>query len=281
MTRERQGRGPRAGGRVPLLLVLLLACQKPAPEPVKLKAPEPLPRLVPTGAPSSDAGTDEAREALFRVDAFMPTGPGVPGKAVRVVLEESTATFDAAKVNVEDLAALEKVLSGLKGAPVLLSSKGETWVMHAGPLFAALDDWRVETWLLHPDVAVAYPVKLRDAAAFATWLEEPVPGKVRVIQRADGFELTTAMGKLLAADPNGPSVPVRGGVMDLPTLQKGLISVKGRFKNAPDICFMPSFGTALADGVRAMAANYAGAEGPIFEGLCFVYPRPVARDGGK
>jgi hypothetical protein len=263
-----------------VVLFVLCSCQKPASEPVKLKAPEPL-KMLPSGASSTpDASSDEAREALFHVEAFKPSGPGIPGKAARIVLEQTTALINGAKVDVEDSAALTKALTSLGGAPVLLSSKGDTWVTHAEPLFAALDDAGLETWLLHPDVSVAYQVKLRDAAAFSAWLDEPVPGKVRVIQRADGFELTTGMGKLLAADPNGPSVPVRGGEMDLATLQRGLQSVKGRFKNATDLCFMPSYGTPLADATRAIAADWQGTEGPIFAELCFVYPRPVARDAG-
>lgn len=267
---------------VAAVLLALLGCQKSGPsEPVKLKAPEPLPRLYPFLPPLEDGGVDESREALYRVAPFKPWGPGIPGKAARAVLAETTLSLNNAKVDVEDRPALEQLLKGLGGQPVLIVAQGETWVTHLAPLLAALDDLGIETWLLHPEASFAYPVKLRDAAAFGAWLEEPVPGKVRVIQRADGFELTTNLGKLLAADPNGPSVPVRGGVQDLPTLQKGLAAVKGRFKGAPDLCFMPSFGTSVADAVRAIAANWQGTDGPIFESLCFVYPRPVARDGGS
>lgn len=268
----------------PLCLAALLfaaACQRPASEPPRLKAPEPLPRLLPELAVSPDAGEAERREALFKVEPLKPWGPGVPGKAARLVLEGTSLAVGSAKVDVEDPGALHQALSGLGKAPVLVVAQGETWVTHAAPLFAALDDAGLETWLLHPDASFAYPVKLFDPSAFGAWLDEPAPGKVRVIQRADGFELTTGLGKVLAADPNGPSVPVRGGAMDLTTLQTGLSRVKGRFKTANDLCFMPSFGTPLADAIRAMAANWMGAEGPIFEELCFVYPRPVAGDGGK
>lgn len=262
-----------------LAALAVCACQKPAAEPVKLKAPEPLPRLLPP-APPPDSGLDEGREALFRVEPFAPLGSAVPGKAARLVLEGTTATLGGKQVDVEDAAALGRALSGLGGGPVLVVPQGETWLVHAAGLFAALDDARVETWLLHPDAPVAYEVGLRDAAAFASWLEEPAPGKVRVIHRADGFELTTGMGKLLAADPNGPSVPVRGGVMDLKTLQRGLLAVKGRFQKAPDLCFLPSFGTSLADAIRAMASNWNDRGEPIFESLCLVYPRPGA-DAGR
>jgi hypothetical protein len=267
--------------RILWVLLALTACQRGPTDAPKLKPPEPLPRLLPTVLTDAGASEEEAREALFRVGPFVPTGPGVPGKAARIVVEENAATINGAKIDLEDAAALGKALAALGGAPVLISSKGETWITHLGPLLAALDDGKVETWFQHPDVMVAFEVKLFDAAAFSAWLDEPVPGKVRVIQRADGFELTTGMGKLLAADPNGPSVPVRGGMMDLPTLQRGLSLVKRRFKNATDLCFMPSFGTPVADAVRPMAANWVGHEGPIFEKLCFVYARPGAADAGR
>lgn len=262
-------------------LVLAAACQKPASEPPRLKAPEPLPRLLPELVLGPDAGELDRREALFKVEPLEPGGSGVPGKAARLVLEGTSLAVGGAKVDVEDGPALRRALEGQGKAPVLVAAQGETWVTHAAPLFAALDDLGLETWLLHPDASFAYRVTLRDPAAFGAWLDEPVPGKVRVIQRADGFELTTGMGKVLAADPNGPSVPVRGGAMDLTTLRTGLSRVKGRFKTADDLCFMPSFGTPLADAIRSMAANWAGAEGPIFGELCFVYPRPVAGDGGQ
>jgi hypothetical protein len=133
-------------------------------------------------------------------------------------------------------------------------------------------------WLAHPDDAdVAFRLTLRDAPAFQAWIDEPVPGKVRVIHRADGFELQTNLGKLPGADPNGPTVPVRGGKMDLTTLQRGFVRVQAKFKSAPDVCFVPSFGMELQQIARALAVNYAKPDQPFFEGLCLVYPRPPAR----
>ena len=153
-------------------------------------------------------------------------------------------------------------------------------VVLAAPLLAALDDAHLEVWLRHPDLPVAFPVALRDEPAFQRWLDEPVPGKLRVIHRADGFELQTNMGKLPGGDPNGPTVPVRGGQLDLATLQRGLARVRSRFADAPDVCFVPSFGMELQQTVRALAADYPEAGKPLFPGLCLVYPRPP-RDGGR
>lgn len=163
---------------------------------------------------------------------------------------------------------------------MLLSPVGDTYLAQGAALLAALHDARVAVSLLHPDGALAFPLTLRDEAGFQVWLDEPIPGRVRIIQRADGFELTTAMGKLPGPDQNGPSVPVRGGQLDLATLRRGLVAVKGRFKNATDVCFLPSYGTALADVARAMAATWAAADQAVFEEACLVYPRPSARDAG-
>ena len=142
------------------------------------------------------------------------------------------------------------------------------------PLLALLADERAEVWLLHPEGAVAYPVKLRDEVQFGEWIDEPVPGKLRVVQRSDGFELTTNMGKLPGGDPNGPTVPPRGGQMDLSTLQNGFVKIKGRFKDAPDVCFLPSHGTALNDTIRAFSANFEKGDEAIFKQLCLVFMRP-------
>jgi hypothetical protein len=171
-------------------------------------------------------------------------------------------------------------VAALKG-PVLLVPVGDTYLMQVAPLLAALDDAGVETWFRHPDLELAYPVKLRDEPAFRTWLEEPVPGKLRVIHRADGFELQTNMGKLRGGDPNGPTVPLRGGQMDLSTLQKGYQRLRTRFPGAPDYCLMPSFGMEVAQTVRAMAANYLSDDEALFPGTCLVYPRLPATDAGR
>jgi len=88
------------------------------------------------------------------------------------------------------------------------------------------------------------------------------------------------MGKLHGGDPNGPTVPVRGGQLDLATLRKGLETLQKRFVSAPDYCFLPSFGMELSQTARAMAANYLSPETAYFPGTCLVYPRPV-RDAGR
>jgi hypothetical protein len=69
--------------------------------------------------------------------------------------------------------------------------------------------------------------------------------------------------------------------MDLPLLRKGFERVKNRFRDAPDVCFAPTMGLSVADTVRAFAADYPSADEPIFPELCYVYPRPRARDAGR
>jgi hypothetical protein len=193
------------------------------------------------------------QDDTYKVGPFTPKGPAVPKDAKVIELN----------------ADVEKQV----GSPVLLVPLGETYLAQVTPLLAALDDADSEVWLKHPEGAIAYRVKLRDEKTWQKWIDEPVAGKFRIIHRADGFELQTNMGKLPGFDPNGPSVPVRGGRMDLPTLRKGFERVKSRFKEAPDVCFVPSMGLAMADITTAMAANFSDQGEPIFSELCLVYPR--------
>jgi hypothetical protein len=247
-----------------LLCVLLVAtaCQKAQGPAEKPKPAEPFKPLLPTNADGGEATLSE-REKIFEVGPFTPMGPAVAAGLTRIDLNGDTP-----------------IPSPLP-ARVLLAPVGETYLAQVTPLLAALDDAGAEVYFAHPEAPFAYRVKLRDEAAWQAWIDEAVPGKLRVIQRSDGFELQTNMGKLPGGDPNGPSVPVRGGKMDLPLLRKGFERVKSRFKDAPDVCFAPTMALAIADTVRAFAANYPSADAPIFPELCYVYPRPKVRDAGK
>lgn len=238
--------------RAPGLAVLLLLAACRNDKPAATEKPKPVEQFKPLTNESDDT---------FKVAPFTPAGPAVPEDARRIDLDGETPPQAAPKV--------------------LLVPVGETYLAQVTPVLAALDDAGAEVWLKHAEGPIAFPVKLRDEKAWQEWIDEPVPGKLRVIHRADGFELQTNMGKLPGHDPNGPSVPVRGGRMDLPTLRKGFERVKQRFKDAPDVCFVPSMGLSMSDVTAALAANYAGAEAPIFEHLCLVYPRPRLRDAGR
>ncbi len=238
-------------------LLLLVACknEKATTAPAPADKPKPVEQFKPL--------TNEADDT-FKIAPFTPLGPAVPDDVKRIELNGDTAPETAPRV--------------------LLVPLGDTYLAQVTPLLAALDDAGSEVWLKHPDLNLAYKVELRDEKAWQDWIDEPVPGKLRVIHRADGFELQTNMGKLPGTDPNGPSVPVRGGRMDLPTLRKGFERVKTRFKDAPDVCFAPSMGLSVSDIASALAANYPTADEPIFGQLCLVYPRPgtrASRDAGK
>lgn len=249
------------------LAVAALACaQKKEPPP--RATPKPLTPLEPV---RPDAGEQAAVEddPLFKVVPLKPVGPKPPSGATVVLLDGDRVLVDGKPV--ADVAALK--------APLLLVPVGDTYLVQVAPTLAALDDASLETWLKHPDLEIAFPVTLRDEAAFQAWLAEAVPGKLRVIHRADGFELQTNMGKLHGGDPNGPTVPLRGGQMDLSTLQKGYQTLQARFTSAPDYCVMPSFGMELAQTARALAANYLDDDDAFFPGTCLVYPRPP-KDAG-
>jgi hypothetical protein len=165
----------------------------------------------------------------------------------------------------------------IKAKRVLVVPDADTFLAQSSEVLEALRDAAAEVWLKHPDAEVAYRLVLRDEEGFREWLAEVAPGKLRIIQRSDGFELSTSVGKLPGGDRNGPSVPVRGGKQDIATLRKGLGLLKGRFKTAEDICLVPSFGTEVAQAARALSGVYTEPGEPLFDTLCLVYPTPPHR----
>jgi hypothetical protein len=195
-------------------------------------------------------------------------GPALPQGATAVHLDGEVAMVGAAPLDL------------MKTSGPLLLDPGETWFAQAFDLLAKASDQKRELWLKHPDAPIAFKLTLRDEPAFQVWLDEAVPGKLRIIQRADGFELQTNMGKLPGPDPKGPTVPVRGGKMDLKTFQRGLERIQSRFRSAPDYCYLPSYGMDLAQVARAMAANYVSAETAYFPETCLVFHR-VVPDAGR
>lgn len=214
-------------------------------------------------AEATDGAVDD-REAIFRVVPIEVVGPAAPRDVLTITLDGDKATvdgkpFDRSMVKQND--------------DVLLVPVGDTYLVQVAPVLAALDDVGADAFLQHPDRPIAWPIDLRDEGVFQSWIDDPEPGKVRVIHRADGFELQTNLGKLAGQDPNGPTVPVRGGQMDLKTLQRGLEKVAKHFKTK-DLCLVPSFGMELAQVSRAYAANWTSADTAWFTVECLVYPRP-------
>ena len=167
----------------------------PRPQPKRL---EPLERVV----AHADAGGARGDEP-FQVVPLKPVGPPAPSGATLVRLDGEGATVNGRRLEVREL----------KG-PLLLAPTPETYLAQVAGWLAQLDDARAEVWLAHPDEAIAFRLTLRDESSFQAWLDEPVAGKVRIIQREDGFEVVTNMGKLPGWDPNGPTVPLRGGQLE-------------------------------------------------------------------
>ena len=255
-----------------LLLLLLTGCPERAKEPAApLQKPVPLEPLAAERV-ESDAGPD--REATFTVKPFTFTGGVPPAAALRLDLAGDSLGLGGVAVT---LGALKAKLQ--PQSPVVLAADADTYLAQVTALLAVLDGASAQVWLSLPEApGLAWPVQLRDEANFNAWLDEPMAGKLRIVQRSDGFELQTNMGKLAGADPKGPTVPTRGGALDLVTLQRGLERVKQRFAQAPDVCFMPSYGTSLHDAARAVASNWLAKDKVVFAGACMVYPRPAAAD---
>jgi len=255
-------------------MVLLSACSQKNDSPPPL-APAPLPALG-TSAPDP-GGEQQAREALFEVEQVPVWGDELPSRALAIKVD--AAIISIAGTQVDRLASNwpEQVLRAIgKHAPVMLSFDAERYFADVAELFALLAATDREVWLRHPDAEVAFKVVLFDNGRFERWLNEAKPGKIRVIQRADGFELQTNIGKMPGADPNGPTVPSRGGKIDLARLRRALALLKERFPNAPDSCLVPSYGTELPSIARALSGYYRGKGKRIFDALCLVYP-PAGR----
>ena len=268
----------RAGPGVLLTaLVLVAGCREEKPaEPLTSLAPPP---LAPLAADPVDAGGGD--DALFRLAPAEVYGEEVPAQALRLELAGEAVRLGSQSFTPSRPAEASSLAEGVRGKAVLVVPDADSFMAQTSELLEVLRDSAAEVWLKHPDAAVAYRLVLRDEEGFREWLAEVAPGKLRIIQRSDGFELSTSVGKLPGGDPNGPSVPVRGGKQDIATLRKGLERLKGRFKTAEDLCLVPSFGTEVAQAARALSGVYTALGEPLFETLCLIYPTPPRRsDGG-
>jgi hypothetical protein len=96
--------------------------------------------------------------------------------------------------------------------------------------------------------------------ALQTWsdLHIDLPGvRLRIILRADGFWLAGANGKVLGADPRGPTLPPLASGQDFDGLDKRLALVKREFKETEDECaLLPSLDTPFSDVVQAVAVAH-------------------------
>ncbi|MDX2011396.1 MAG: hypothetical protein SFW67_14440 [Myxococcaceae bacterium] len=252
------------------VLLAVVGCRSSSPSTVDAGPKRPVEKLEPLErvvASPSDASVEDEREAIFRIVPLPVVGPKPPEGARVLELKGEAVTFEGKPF---DLSTVKQ------NDALLLVPDAETYLVQAAPLLARLDDVGADAFLKHPDADVAWPLDLRDEGAFQSWIDDPEPGKVRVIHRADGFEVQTNLGKLPGQDPNGPTVPVRGGKMDLKTLQRGLERVANKFKTK-DVCFVPSFGMELAQVSRALGANWTSSEVAWFPTACLVYPRPKVK----
>ena len=238
---------PRLGA-LALFALSMLHCQERSAPTLRSLAPRPLPRLT--------------RPAAAAVEVY---GESIPTSATRWDLKDADVFVHGAPWD-----------GVLPKGPVLLVPDERTYLVQVAPLLAKLDDGEVETWLLHPSKRVAFRIVLRDESAFGRWLDEPKPGKVRIIQRSDGLELVTNMGKLPGFDPNGPTVPSLAGELDLSLLREGLAKLKERF-GSEELCVVPSFGSPLQKTAELLTGNYPAERAPLFKELSLVYPRPRAK----
>jgi len=246
----------------------LLGCQQPKAPPLKTLAPAPLQPL------QASAAADAGREAAYRVEAAAVWGSPLPAGAVRLLLQGPAVQLSDGRFDVDTAEGRAQVLAAVGRRPALLVPDATTYLAQVAALLAALDDGAVPTWLIHPNGQVAFQLTLRDAPAFDAWLHLPTPGALRIIQRQDGLELVSNVGKLPGGDANGPTVPRRGGQLDVALTREGLERMKSRFPEAEGLCVVPSFGTELRETAEVLTAAWAATDRPLFASLCLVYPRP-------
>jgi hypothetical protein len=253
-----------------LSLVVFTGCQREESAPaLKSLAPAPLAPLQ--ALLPADAG----REAAYHLKPAPVWGEAIPATAVRLQLQGGLVQLQGTEYPLDTQEGRAGVLALLGKGPALLVPDADTYLAQIAALLAALDEGGVETWLLHPSGKVAFRLSLWDAPTFDTWLHEPKPGALRIIQRQDGLELVSNVGKLPGADANGPTVPRRGGQLDVALAREGLERLKSRFSDADTLCVVPSFATEVRETAALLTAAWANADGPIFSALCLVYPRPA------
>ncbi|WP_375741768.1 hypothetical protein NR800_18810 [Corallococcus interemptor] len=233
---------------------------------------------VDAGAPSTapvDAGT--WADATVTAVAAPVWGEPLPDDVLRLELSGEQVRLGAEAFTPARAPDSARLAERVRGRDVLIAvGDADTFLAQVSDALAVLRTQADGVWLQHPDAPVAYRVVLRDEQGFRAWLEEVAPGKLRVIQRADGFELTTSVGKLPGPDRNGPSVPVRGGRQDIATLRRELARLKTRFTTSDDLCLVPSFGTEVVQVARALGGTYVAPREGLFDTLCLVYPTPRA-----
>lgn len=76
--------------------------------------------------------------------------------------------------------------------------------------------------------------------------------RMRVILRSDGLWVGTAAGKLLGADPRGPTLLPTAAGQDFAGLARKLLAVRTTLKDSEDACgLLPALDTPMTDVVRA------------------------------
>jgi len=263
----------RLGIQALLGLLLGVGCQQKSGQSPRSSAASALPVLQAPQEAARTTGDD--REALLQIERAAPWGDDLPRSLQPVYVEAGSISVGKQMLNRGDSNWPRRALDLLRRSPcaVVLSSDPERYLADLAPLLELLAAAGCEVWIRHPDAPVGFNVSLRDNAQFEHWLAEPVPGKIRVVQRADGFELQTNIGKMAGSDSNGPTVPIRGGQLDIARLRRALEQLKERFSKAPDSCLVPSYGTELASIARALSGYYRGEGKRIFDQLCLVYPK--------
>lgn len=256
--------------------VLVFGCRRAEKEAASASAPRRIEPVLSAnaGATAAEDGGNIGADSLHEVEAFTAVGPALPADAVVLDLHGELLPGRGGVLDGGVVALLERAKSA---KTVVLRGGDDTMLFQMVELLAGLHEARVSVWVADAESTMGYPVELKHERDFQAWIDQAVPGKVRVIGRADGFEVQTNMGKVPGVDPNGPTVPPRGGQQDFATLKRALARAKELFPKADDVAFVPSYATTLRHIARSISANAESPSSFIFSRVYLVYPHPTIR----
>jgi hypothetical protein len=98
------------------------------------------------------------------------------------------------------------------------------------------------------------------APAMKSWSDLNIDAagmRLRIILRADGFWVSGANGKVLGADPRGPTLPPKADGQDFDGLAHKLELVRREFRDTEDVCaVLPSLDITIGDVIRTVGVAH-------------------------
>ena len=146
---------------------------------------------------------------------------------------------------------------GPETAPkVLLVPLGDTYLAQVTPAARRARRRRLRGLAQAPRGLIAFKVKLRDETTWQEWIDEPVPESCA----SSTAPTASSCRRTWASCPARPERPLGAGARRPHGSADPAQGLRAReaaaSSDAPDVCFVPSMGIAMADVISAFAANY-------------------------